>query len=195
MNYVFFIESVSANDWPVGEIIHHTLMSEYSKEDISFHLHYITSLKSLQKIISTIERLNDGASIIIHIDAHSDSNYLTFKDNKSPNKSDYTEYHEWDKVYHEFTQLYEKFNNQVLIIFASCHSSSFFESLCSPHIRVIAAEGLTSPHRVEEQMLTFYRDYCKNKNFNHAYKEMHIKYPLGDECKRDKDKAILKYYE
>jgi hypothetical protein len=156
-------------------------------------------VKSFNELNKAIERFNTSISsknnLVICIDAHSCESYLTFKDARSINKEDFVEFFEWKKIDEVIEELYPIFQKNVLVIFVSCRSASYFASSKTSHVSVLASEGEVNSWRAKELLTVFYDVYCESNNIEQAYNEMIKKYPLEEEKKKtSKFKAVLKLF-
>lgn len=156
-------------------------------------------VKSFDELNKAIEWVNSSIgsdnNVVICIDAHSCENNLTFKDARSVNKDDFVEYYEWKEIDEVIEKLYPIFQKNVLVIFVSCRSASYFASSKISHVSVLASEGEVNAWRAKELLTVFYDVYCECNNIEQAYNEMIRKYPLEEEMQiTSKFKAVLKLF-
>lgn len=198
MRHVFFIQSLTGVDTEIGKIILDRLQDSSSSEKCQLYPPVCVNsfdglVRSLKRIMEVIP---EEDNIVIHVDIHSDENFVTFKDISSMVKESYTEYCKWDSLTTILNSLYEKYNQNILIVFASCCSSSFFSSIESPHIYIIAGEGRLFTIAAGHYLFDFYDYYCEYGDVEKAYNKMIEKHPIGDEMKKEKTKrAIFKLFK
>ena len=194
--YIAFIQSVSNREWEVGEIICNEIVHNPEYKECCSKVFYIKTFQELTNLLISISDNIRDALIVVQIDAHSNSEGFAFRDVNNPNKDEYSEYVEWIKFYDVLVHLHDTQGANITLIFVSCYSSSFAESLQSPHVTIIAAEGKVSPRRAEEQLLKFYREICMGASVEEAYELMIKEYPIEEERNREEDnRSVLKLYK
>lgn len=193
--YIAFIQSVSNKDWEVGEIICNEIKHNPQYEEWCSEVFYAKTFQELENLLMLISNNIRETLILIQIDAHSNSEGFAFKDVNNPNKDECSDYVEWTKFNDVLAYLYDTQGTNITLIFVSCCSSLFAESLQSPHVPIIAAEGTVSPRRAEEQLIKLYEGICMGASLKEAFELMTKEYPIEDERSRDKDsRSILKLY-
>jgi len=191
---ILFIQSVSDPEWEVGEVLQWDIAHNPNYRDSDSRVLYAKNFKVLLNIIEDVKE-TVCESITIQIDAHSNIQGLVFKNKESKKWEEYEDYVPWENINKSFDTLYKKFGNKILLIFISCYSASFFAVLPSPHVPVIAAEGLVAPRRAEEQLQVFYDNLCTGNSVEESYNKMTEKFPIEEEIKRmAEQRAILKFF-
>lgn len=193
---IAFIQSVSGKEWEIGEMINDEINHNPNYCDCNSETFCAKTYQELEKALEIISNYNQLDSIIIQIDAHSNSEYLVFKDVQEQDKDKNSDCVEWSRLYEKLNCLYKKEQDRnMVIIFISCYSSTYAKTINSPHIPIMAAEGKIAPRRAGEQLIKFYDRICTGSNIKEAYDYMINSFPIEDELKRDeKDKSILKLY-
>lgn len=193
--YILFVQSVSGSDWEIGEIQNEEINNNSNYFDCKSKVCYVKSFNDLRNWLMSIgDNLRDS-SIIIQIDAHSNSEGIAFRDVNNCDKEECNDYVKWSDFNDVFDHLFNTLGTNITLIFISCYSSSFAESLKSPHIPIIAAEGEIAPRRAGEHLNKFYEKICTGKSVEEAYNYMMESFPLEEEIKRNNnDRAILKLY-
>lgn len=194
MIYIFFIESL-VKEWPTGKIIANEINQDYEDKAVAYPCD-VRSFDELKTVFMDIVNcVNKEDKVVIQIDAHSDANGITFKSVESQDKNSCTDYRSWDDVTKLLDLLYQHFGDNVLVVFVSCLSASYFSGLSSPHINIIAADGIIDPRKSEERLLVFYKHFCSGSDFNQSYKAMIEKFPLEKEMEIEKKhRAVLKLF-
>lgn len=193
--YVVFIQSVSGTEWEIGEIqdceINHNPEYLNCKSEVL----YIKKFKDLQNLLMSIANNIRDTPIIIQIDAHSNPEGIAFRDVEDQSREGYADYVMWSEFNDILTHLYKTLGTCITLIFISCYSSTFAETIKAPHIPIIAAEGKIEPRRAGELLSKFYEKACTGANTEEAYISMIESFPIEEERKRDvHDRAILKLY-
>lgn len=192
---IVFIQSVSEKEWENGEIQNEEINHNPNYFDCESNVYYIKRFNDLRELLMSISDNTRDALIIIQIDAHSNPNGIFFKDVNNPDKEGCNDYVKWSEFNDIFVHLYNTLGTNITLIFISCYSSRFAESIKSPHISIIAAEGEIAPRRAGEHLNKFYKKICTGKSVEEAYDFMVKSFPLKEELKRNEnDRAILKLY-
>lgn len=194
MKRIAFIQSVSANEWEIGEIQSFNINNNPNYSNYYSEVFYFKTFQELKNMLMSIDCVPDGY-IIIQISAHSNLDGIAFKDINSSNVNEYVEFVEWSNFNNILLHLYNRFGMSITLIFISCYSSSYVESIKSPHIPIIAAEGEIVSRRAGEHLSKFYENICAGACTKDAYNNMIESFPIEDELKRnEKDRSILKLY-
>jgi hypothetical protein len=196
MKYIVFIESIKDNEWEVGAIIHNEITHNPDYKDIQSCIIQVRNDIELKKVLSNLSAtIIKEDDVIIQIDAHSNENELSFRNDSYQDDSYNTL--TWDDVVNMCDSIFGKYNDRVLFIFASCLSALYFKKKQpSPVFCVIAAENIVAPRRMEEQLLVFYKSFCSGNSFEQAYNEMIQRFPIDEELRRDEKKqSVLRFYK
>lgn len=195
MKLILFVESVKEKEWEVGAIINNDITYNPDITDVKTCYVKIKNSTELRRLLENISNgIKDDDFVIVHIDAHSNEFELGFRND--PNIEDSHNLQSWDDVVKMCDSLFSKINGRALLVFASCLSALYFKNLPSLCYSVIAAENKVDPHRMEEQLLVFYKSFCSGNNFEKAYHDMIQKYPIEEELTRDENKqSILRFYK
>lgn len=198
MRHIFFIQSLTGIEIETGKIIYDRL--KYSSYSEKCQLYPPICVNSLDGLVCFLKRIITAIPkedhLVIHVDIHSNDIYVTFKEITSMVKESYTEYCKWDCLTAILNSLFEKYNQNILVIFASCSSSSFFSTMKSPHIYIIAGEGGLLTIDAGHYLIDFYDYYCENGDVEKAYEKMIEKHPIEDEMKKEENKrAIFKLFK
>ena len=197
MRYTFFIESLT-RELETGKIIAHEINTnpDYENKVVAYPCN-VKSFDELKALFTDIvNNVSEKEKVIVQIDAHSDASSITFKDVESQDKNHWTDFRSWNDITELLELLYQHFKNNVLVIFVSCLSASYFNGLSSPHITTIAAEGIIDSHKAEERLLVFYKHFCMGADFEQSYNAMIEKFPLEKEMEiEEKYRAVLKLFK
>ena len=192
---IVFIQSVSEKEWEIGEIQNEEIIHNPNYSDCESNVYYIKTFEDLRDLLTSISDNNRDSLMIIQIDAHSNHEGLAFRDVNNPNKEECNDYVKWSEFNDILVHLYNTLGTNITLIFISCYSSVFAESIKSPHISIIAAEGEIAPRRAGEHLNKFYEKICTGKSVEEAFNFMMESFPLEEEFKRNiNDRAILKLY-
>ena len=197
MTYFVSIQSLCGADGEAaGNMLYNHFVEHPNSDTIVTPPIKVKSLNELNKAIEWINSsIGSDNNVVVCIDAHSCECYLTFKDARSLNIEDFVEYFEWKKIDEVIDKLYPIFQKDVLVIFVSCRSASYFASSKISHVSVLASEGEVNAWRAKELLSIFFNVYCKSNNIEKAYNEMIKKYPLEEEMQiTSKFKAVLKLF-
>lgn len=198
MTYIIPIQSLCAADGEAaGNLLYNHFVEHPNSNAIVIPPIKVKTLCELKKVIKWIKSsIDNNNNVVISIDAHSCESNLTFKDARSLNKEDFVEYVEWEKIDELIEILYPKFQKNVVVIFVSCRSASFFASSKTSHVSVLASEEEVNAMRAKELLIVFYDKYSESNNIEQAYNEMIKKYPLEEEMQITSNfKSILKLYK
>lgn len=198
MVYFAFIQSLCAVDGePAGALLYNHFVEHPNSNAIVIPPIKVKSFCELKKVIKWINSsIASDNNVVICIDAHSCEYNFTFKDVRSSNKKDFVEYVEWEKIDELIEKLYPKFQKNVVVIFVSCRSASFFASSKTSHVSVLASEEEVNAMRAKELLIVFYDKYSESNNIEQAYNEMIKKYPLEEEMQITSNfKSVLKLYK
>lgn len=194
-NLIVFIQSVSGREWEVGEIIDSDIKHNPTNLCCTSEVFHIKSFKGLNEKLKLICEKNQDASIIIQIVAHSNLECIGFKDVNSQNRDEFCDYAKWSEIEKVLNYLYKSNGTNITVIFISCYSSIFAESLKSPHVPIIAADGEIVARRAEEQLIRFYEKLCAGSTMKEAFDYMANLFPIENElCRNENDRSILKLY-
>jgi len=192
--YIAFIQSVTEKEWEVGKMLSDKIYYNPDFLECKSDVFDVKTFQELKDKFNKVSLENRDASIIIVIYAHSDSKHLIFKDFNVPDK-DYNGYIQLEEFDNVLTSLYKVHETNVTVIFLSCHSSSYAKTINSPHIPIIAAEGIVSSRRAGEQLDKFFDKVCTGSDTETAYNFMIELYSIEDEmCRDEDDKSILRLY-
>ena len=197
MVYFAFIQSLCAIDGePAGALLYNHFVEHPNSNAIIIPP---IKVKSFNELNMAFEWINSSIAsdnnVVICIDAHSCEYNLTFKDARSSNKKDFVEYVEWEKIDELIDKLYPKFQKNVVVIFVSCRSASYFASSKTSRVSVLASEGEVNAWRAKQLLFEFYKVYCESNNIEQAYNEMIMKYPLEEEMQTTSEfKAVIRLF-
>lgn len=195
MKRFIFIQSVSSREFIVGEAIFSKIISNATDvENIMVDSPYpVLSFEEMQKIIETIaNEMTNSDKLFICIDAHANGSTIYFKATNSSDTSNVV----WERFEEILNLLYNKFGKNALMIFVACCSASYFSTLESPHIPIIAAEGVINAWRAKKLLSVFYEELYNNSTIEQAYDAMIQEFPLEDEIKIEGNhKAVLKLFK
>ena len=197
MTYFISIQSLCGADGEAaGSMLINHFVEHPNSNAILIPQIKVKSFCELNKAIELINSSFDSDNnVVICIDAHSCESYLTFKDSRSVNKEDFVEYCEWKKIDEVIERLYPIFQKNVLVIFVSCQSASYFVSSKTSHVSVLASEEEVNAWRAKELLTVFYDVYSKSNDIEKAYNEMIKIYPLEEEMQTTSNfKAVLKLF-
>lgn len=197
MVYFVFIQSLCAADGePAGALLYNHFVEHPNSNAIVIPP---IKVKSFNELNMAFEWVNSSIAsdnnVVICIDAHSCEYNMTFKDPESHNKEGFVEYVEWEKIDELIEKLYPKFKKNVVVIFVSCRSASYFASSKTSNVSVLASEKEVNAMRAKELLTVFYDVYCESNNIEQAYNEMIKKYPLKEEMQITNNyKAVIKLF-
>lgn len=192
---IVFVQSVSGSEWEIGEIQNEEINNNPNYLDCESKVWYVKSFNELRDWLMSIGSDLRDSSIIIQIDAHSNSEGIALRDVNNWDKEGCNDYVKWSDFNDVLTHLYNTLGTNITLIFISCCSSSFAESLKSPHIPIIAAVGEIAPRRAGEYLNKFYEKICTGRSVEEAFNFMMASFPLEEEINRNiNDRAILKLY-
>ena len=197
MVYLAFIQSLCAADGePAGALLYNHFVEHPNSNVILIPPIKVKSFKELNMAFEWVNSsIASDNNVVICIDAHSCEYNLTFKDAESHNKEDFVEYVEWEKIDELIEKLYPKFQKNVVFIFVSCRSASYYAASKTSHVSVLASEGEVNALRAKELLTVFYEMYCESNNIEQAYNEMIKKCPLKEEMQITSNfKSVLKLY-
>lgn len=193
--FIVFIQSVSANEWEVGEIQSNEINHNPDYSDYGSEVFYIKTFEGLKNKLMSISNNDRDSYIVIQITAHSNSEGIVFKDINNINREDFVEYVRWSEFHEVLEQLHNTFGTNITLILISCYSSVYAESIKTLLVPIIAAEGEISARRAGEQLIKFYEKICTGSTVKEAYDFMIESYPIEDEMHRNEnDRSILKLY-
>lgn len=194
--FVFIKSLCRADGEAAGDMLYKHFVEYPNSNAIVIPPINVKSFTELNKVIEWISSsISSDNNVVISIDAHSCEDYLTFKDARSANKGDFIEYFEWKKIDELLEKLYPIFQKNILVIFISCYSESYFASSKTSHVNVLASEGEVNALRAKELLTVFCDVYCESNNFDQAYNEMIKKYPLEEEKNKEGTyRAALKLF-
>ena len=197
MVYFAFIQSLCAADGePAGALLYNHFVEHPNSNAVVIPPIKVKSFNELNKAFEWVNSsIAIDNNVVICIDAHSCEKNFTFKDARSLNKEDYEEYVEWKKIDELVEKLYLKFQQNVLVIFVSCRSASYFASSKISRVSVLASEGEVNAWRAKQLLIEFYKVYCESNNIEQAYNEMIMKYPLEEEMLTTTEfKAVIRLF-
>ena len=174
MIYFVFIQSLCGADGePAGNMLYDHFVKNPNPNAFATPPINVKSFKELNKAIDWINAsISSDNYLVICLDAHSCESNMTFKDVRSFNKEDFVEYVEWEKIDELIEKLYPKFQKNVVVIFVSCRSASYFASSKTSHVSVLASEEEVNAMRAKELLIVLYDVYCESNNIEQAYNEM-----------------------
>ena len=191
MRVIYFIQSVSEHEWEVGEIIQNEIEHNPDYKDTYSKVLYAKNFIELKSILQQIVNIVSPEDyLVIQIDAHSNTDGISFRDVNNPDKEHCEDFVSWDCLQESLDMLYRKFQGKVLLIFVSCCSAAYFSALRSPHVKVFAADGLLHPRRAEELLLFFYKNLCTGKSIEESFDAMQSTFPINIEKLRE-NKALF----
>lgn len=190
-----FLQSVSAHEWEVGEIMDDEISHNPEYKDCTSCVKYVKCFNDFTNIIDSLSKTDSNDYYIVQIVGHSNMEKLAFKDVNCDKFENWEDEIEWTELYNYLMDIDNNLKERLLLVFITCYSASFFASV-NPPINIIASEGDVSSHRAEELLFKLYKEIINGYDFEAAYNLMLKKYPLDEEYKRDKKKmAVLKYFK
>lgn len=197
MVYFVFIQSLCAADAePAGALLYNHFVEHRNSNAIVIPPIKVKSFNELNMAFEWVDSsIASDNNVVICIDAHSCEYNMTFKDAESHNKEGFVEYVEWEKIDELIEKLYPKFKKNVVVIFVSCRSASYFASSKTSNVSVLASEKEVNAMRAKELLTVFYDVYFESNNIEQAYNEMIKKYPLKEEMQITNNyKAVIKLF-
>lgn len=192
--YITFIQSVTEKEWELGKMLCEDINYNPDNSECDSDVFNVKTFQELKDILLIISDTKQDAYIIIVIYAHANPESLVFKDINKPDEN-YNDCVQWSMLDEILNYLYGVHEMKISIIFISCCSSVYAETVDSPHIPIIAAEGKISSRRAGEQLYEFFKKICTGYSVKEAYEFMIESFPIEEELNRnEKDKSILKLY-